>query len=235
MSALWGAIWIGGGWLSALTGCTTVHGVKPVGDGNVALEGSFGGPITEIYGLPIPLPFSSIGVDYGLDDRTDLHGAFHPTALLAVGVVQLEVGASRALLDQAGGRPRLMADLTLIGAGGPVVEREPEGGFALYMQPTLNAAWDWGRRGRQTAYTGVTVFTQVAPTLQALGAWQVGQRWGIGPRLHLDTELKWIAPYADSAMLVTNYYAPWQQGAISFQLGFGYTFGKGGQGAKEGA
>lgn len=212
--------------VGSLQGCTTVHGVKPVGDGNIALEGSFGGPITEIYGLPIPLPFSSIGVDYGLDDRTDLHGAFHTTSLLAVGVLQAEFGVSRVFLTNSGARPRLMGDLTLIGAGGPVVEREPEGGFVLYLQPVFNAAWDWGKNDRQTTYTGLTLFFQPFPEVHAIGAWQVGQRWGIGPRFHLDTEFKWIAPYMDTYKLVTNYYAPGHQGAISFQLGLGYTFGR---------
>lgn len=210
-----------------LLACSTIHGVKPVGEGNTEVNLSLGGPIAEVFGAPIPIPLSTVGVTYGVTDRLDVHGAFHPTAALLQGVVEAEVGASYQFLPNHGAVPRLMGDLTLLGAGGDVAEGEPKGGFRLYLQPSFTASWDWGKNKRQTTYTALTCFFQPFPTVHAVGAWAVGQRWGMGPRFHLDTELKWIAPYASTLNLVPRYYGIGNQGALSFQLGFGYIFGKG--------
>ena len=206
--------------------CSTIHGVKPVGKGNVEVGVSLGGPIVEVYGAPIPLPLSTIGATVGVTDTVNIHAAFHPTAAALMGIGELDLGGSWQFLAPRGAVPRLMGDLTLVGAYGDQSEGSPEGGFRLFVQPSVMASWDWGKKKQHTFYTGPTVFIEPAPTFHALGAWAVGERWGLGARAHLDTELKWIAPYASSYNLVTHYYSPAAMGAISFQLGFGYVFGK---------
>lgn len=208
-----------------LGGCTTVHGVRPVGKGALSVEGSLGGPLTEVYGAPIPVPFSAVGATYGVSDRAQVHAAWHPSPTAFFNLFGADAGASMVLVDQDGARPRLMGDLTLTLIAGDNEPDAPEGGVRLFAQPTLNAAWDWGKNRRQTFYTGATVFTQPLPSVHALPALVVGQWWGAGPRLHLTTELKWIAPWQSSADLTPTYYAPGSLGAVAVQLGAGYRFG----------
>jgi hypothetical protein len=207
-----------------LVGCTTVHGVRPVGKGAVALEGSFGGPITEVYGAPLPIPFSAVGATYGASDRVDLHAAWHPSPALFFNLAAGDLGASYVLLGQSGIRPRVMGDLTLTFVGGDNEAGGAEGGFRVFVQPTANAAWDWGKHRRQTVYGGLTLFAQPFPGVHALPAVTAGHWWGLG-RTHLVTELKWVAPTESSRDLVPHYYAPGDLGAVELQLGFRSTFG----------
>jgi hypothetical protein len=211
--------------LASLGACTTVHGVRPAGKGALVVEGSLGGPLTEVYGAFIPLPISAVGATYGLDDKTDIHAAWHPSAAAFYGLFAADFGVSREFLRPAGARPRVMADLTLTVAGGDNEQNDADGGTRLWVQPTITASWDWGKQKRQTTYAGITAFTQPFPTVRMLPAVVAGQWWGLGPRLHLTTEFKWIAPTTSSLDAVPTYAAPGAQGAISFQLGLGYRFG----------
>lgn len=207
-----------------LAGCSTTHGVKPIGRGAVEVEGSFGGPITKVFGAPIPLPLSTVGATVGVTDTTNVHAAWHPSAAFVFGLGAGDVGASQQFLAPQGARPRLMGDLTLLLAGGDTAEGAPEGGFRFFAQPTVIASWDWGKARHQTFYTGITAFIEPTPGPHALGAWVLGNRFEAG-RFHFTTELKWIDPWASTTTLVPQYYSPGDQGAISFQLGLGHRFG----------
>lgn len=212
--------------LATLAGCSTIHGVRPVGDGNFAIEGSFGGPIVELFGAPVPLPLSSVGAAYGLDDATDVHLALHPSGLAFFGVVGADVGVSRQVFPQKGGRPRLMADLTVLTFFGPLgADADDAGGARVFLQPTLTTAWDWGRDDRHTAYAAITDLIQPFPNLRAPGALALGHHWGLSPTFGLVTELKWISPWQSTEALAPMWYAPGDLGAISFQLGFNARFG----------
>ncbi len=219
--------------LAALAGCSTIHGVKPVGKGMVRPEVSEGGPFTLVYGAPIPIPLSTLGVTYGVDDKTDVHVAWHTSAAAFYKVFGADAGASRELLTWSGARPRVMADLTVLtfagdnetttsagqGGGSP-------GGFRLFVQPTATASWDWGKHGRQTVYGSLTGFFQPFPTLHLLPALAVGNQWALGPRLVLTTELKWLAFTQSNIPPVPDYYGPGNIGAIGFNLGLSYTIGR---------
>lgn len=208
-----------------LSACTTTHGVRPVGKGAVALEGSFGGPLTEVYGAPIPLPFSAVGATYGVSDRTDVHAAWHPSAAAFYGLAAFDAGASYLLLHPNGAAPRLMGDAMVTIAAGDNEPGDPAGGFRLWLQPSLTASWDWGKNDRQTFYVTGSAFTQPAPELHVLPSLSLGHWWGIGPRLHVVTEVRWVAPFQSTVDLVPHYYAPGNLGAISTQLGLRYRFG----------
>lgn len=209
-----------------LAACSTVHGVRPLGKGAVAVEGSLGGPIVHVFDAPIPLPLSTVGVAVGVTETTDVHAAWHTTAAAMFGLPGADVGVSQQLLAQSGARPRVMADLTLVGVGGDVAEDHgSEGGFRLFAQPTATAAWDWGKRKRHTGYGSLTGFLQPFPEFAALGAVAVGNQWGVGEVLTLRTELKWIQPWESSAPLTPDYITPGQLGALSAQIGLGLRFG----------
>lgn len=208
-----------------LAGCSVVHGVRPIGKGAGSLDVSLGGPITEVFGAPIPLPLTTVGGTYGITDTTDVHAAFHPTAALMFGIGAGDLGVSQQLLAPQGARPRLMVDLTFVGAGGDrLAGALPEGGFRFFMQPTLLAGWDWGKARRQTVYVGFTSFLEPADEFHQVSGFVLGNRFGFG-RSHLDVELKWLDPWADATAIVPDYVSPGQLGAVELQFGYGFTFG----------
>lgn len=203
----------------ALAACSTVHGVRPVGKGAVVVDASLGGPITELFGAPVPLPLTTLGATVGVSDTVDVHAALHPSAIGLFGLATADAGASVQLLAPTGARPRLMTDLTLVGAAGDVDPAGAPGGFRLFARPTLTASWDWGKEKRSTVYGSLGGFLQPFPEFHALGTVAVGNRWALSKRTTLTTQLEWIAPYASSEMLAPHYYAPGDLGAVSFQLG----------------
>jgi len=206
------------------TACSTVHGVKPVGKGALAVEASLGGPFVELYGAPVPLPLTTLGATYGVTDLVDVHAAVHPTATAAFNLIGLDAGVSGQLMAPEGARPRLMADLSFVFAAGDNEPDAPEGGVRLFAQPGLAASWDWGKSDQHTAYASVGAFVEPRPGPHALGWVGGGNLWGVG-RTQLVTELKWLSPWADTEPLTPHWYAPANQGAIALQLGARYTFG----------
>lgn len=210
-------------------GCSTTHGIRPIGAGNVGVELSLGGPITEVFGAPIPIPLTTAGVTFGATATTDIHAAFHPTAALMFGIGAGEVGASQQLVAPENARPRVMADLTIIGAAGDLdPDRAPEGGFRVFVQPTLLAGWDYGKGGEHTAYTGVTGFVEPGEEFSGIAGLILGNRFGVG-RSHVDLELKWLDPWESAVPIVPVYYSPGSLGAVEFQVAYGFTFDGGGE------
>lgn len=206
-------------------GCSTVHGIRPIGKGAVSVDASLGGPITQVFGMPIPLPLTTVGATVGATDTTDVHAAVHPTAAAMFGIGAGEVGVSQQFLAPRGARPRLSADLTLLGAAGDVdPDTAPKGGFRFFFQPTALAGWDYGKAGQHTVYTGFTAFCEAADPLAAVGGVVLGNRFGFG-RSHLDLELKWLNPWDDGEPVVPEFAAPGQMGAVSLQFGYGFRFG----------
>ncbi len=216
--------------LVAASGCSTIHGIKPVGKGVIRPEASFGGPITEVYGAPIPIPITQLGATYGLNDQTDIHAAWHSSATGFYNLFGADVGLSRELLPVAGARPRVMADLTLLAFAGDNEPGEPPegaaGGFRMFVQPTVTAGWDWGKYQRQTGYVSLTGLFQPAPSLHFVPALALGNEWALGKRLSLTTELKWISFSKSNLPVVAVYYAPGNIGAIGFNLGLSFAIGK---------
>ncbi len=210
--------------VALLAACSTLHGVRPLGEGGLAVEASLGGPIVELFGAPIPLPITTVGAAYGFTDQWEAHAAIHPTTAALFGVVMFEVGGTWHPLPQDGARPRISADLTLVnGAGDVDPDTGKPGGYRLFVQPTAVFAWDWGKDARHTFYAAPTMFLQPFPDVKAHGAVAVGGRWGLGPAVGLTTELKWIDPWANTEVLAPNYYL--NAGALSFQLGLDVRFG----------
>ena len=204
----------------ALSGCAASRAIAPLERGTAALTASVGGPMFAFGGTPLPTPISTVGVAYGATERTTVHASLHPTGLALFGTFAADVGASTQFLAPEGARPRLMGDLTVIGAGGDVAEGSPEGGVRVFARPNVTASWDWGKNGRSTVYTSLGGFVQPYPGPNALGTIAVGNLWALGPH-HLTTQVEWLAPYASSEPAAPYYYAPGDLGAISVQIGLG--------------
>ncbi|NBO61725.1 MAG: hypothetical protein EBU82_12320, partial [Flavobacteriia bacterium] len=74
-----------------LVACAPSRYVKPLTQGEHAVQVNVGGPIAKIPGIgAIPMPLTSVGYGYGLKNNLTLFGNLHTTSLL-FGVGQLEL------------------------------------------------------------------------------------------------------------------------------------------------
>ena len=208
-----------------LLSCAANHGVRPLGKGNVAATGSFGGPVIEAFGGPFPMPLSTLGVRYGLSDRSDVHASVHPSLAGMFGLIGVDAGASYLVAPQLGPRPALLVDGTLLVVGGDTVEGDPEGGVRAFVDTALLASWSWGERGH-LAYTGAELFLQPSPW-RLYGAPVLGNRFQVSRRLGLALELRWIDPWAPTEHLTVEFYAPRRHGAVTVHAGLHVGFGPG--------
>ena len=207
----------------SLLGCSINHGVRPVGKGNVAVTGSVGGPMVEVFDAPLPLPLTEVGVRYGITERSDLHLGLHPSMYGFFRLAGVDAGGSYLLAPQMGARPALNLDGSLMFVAGDTVPGTPTGGSRFFGDLAGLASWEWGQRGH-LAYTGAELFAQPRPW--GLYASPVlGNRFQLGRRLALSVEAKWWNPWVDTEDLTLHWIAPANHGALSVQAGLSVTFG----------
>ncbi len=204
-----------------LVGCSTVHGVRPIGAGAVSVDASLGGPFVELFGAPVPTPLSTLGATVGVSDKTNVHAAIHPSGAILFGIFAADVGVSTQLLAQKDARPRLMVDLTAIGGGGGVSEGEPR----FFARPSFTASWDWGKNRYSTVYASLGGFIEPYPGPHGYGTIALGNQFGLSKNTRFTTQIEWIAPYASSESLAPQWITPGNLGAFSLQLGLNVVVG----------
>lgn len=208
--------------LMLLAGCTTSRAIKPLPKGAGAVTASLGGPLTADLGPTIPLPLTSIGYMHGLDGKTNLHGSFFPTGLLAFGLPGASLGVARELWPAEGRAPRLMVDGTLSAFAGNAAKGLPAGAGRVFVDTSAVLSWDVREH---SVYTGFDVFLQPAPEVNLhltpmLGAELRRQRVAVA------FEAEWLVFYADNRLGAANWWGPGHRGALQLQLGLSYRVGR---------
>jgi hypothetical protein len=79
--------------LILLSCCAPSRYVKPLAKNQKAIAFSFGGPLINFSGAPIPIPFSTLGYGHGLTDNVTVYGNLHTTSLL-FGNAQADLGTT---------------------------------------------------------------------------------------------------------------------------------------------
>lgn len=82
--------------LIAFQRCAPSRYVKPLEKNQMAASFSFGGPLIHYSGAAIPLPFSTLGYGYGINDKVTAFGNWHTTSAL-FGNLQFDAGATIGL------------------------------------------------------------------------------------------------------------------------------------------
>lgn len=201
------------------------HGVRPLGKGKVAVDASAGGPVVRAFDAPVPLPLSTVGVRYGVSDRSDVHAAFHPSLAGMFGVWGVDAGASYLIFEQQGLRPALLVDGTATAVWGDTNPQGPEGGFRLFTNVAALGSWTYGERGN-LVYGGADVFVQPYPW-GVLGGPLVGHQLRLGERVGLVTELKWMGGSHPTEDLTAFWYGPGRNGVWVPQIGLNVALGGG--------
>ena len=124
--------------LIILIGCAAHNDLEPIGKGNLSANFSIGGPIVKAFGTNIPIPYATVGANYGLNNKFDLNGNLH---LLSIPykIFGFDFGSTwypsinNGKIPTIGIQPRL---LTLISMKSNVNER-----LKIYPIISNSAAW----------------------------------------------------------------------------------------------
>jgi hypothetical protein len=82
--------------LGMLQSCAPSRYVKPLAKSQQAASFSFGGPLIQFAGAPIPIPFTTLGYAYGVKENITAHGNLHVTSLLFANA-QFDLGTTFSL------------------------------------------------------------------------------------------------------------------------------------------
>jgi hypothetical protein len=203
--------------LLAAARCGTVTAVTPLHRGESALSASLGGPVANVSGMSIPIPYAVARYRYGLTDRTGIYAGGHLLAA-AFRVVGLDFGFSYHFLKQQGWIPTVGA------IAGITAFIQPGAGQALF--PQLDLVASYRVNDRFTTYVGSHSLYQLQSTSNIVLAPFVGTEWRISDRFSLNLEAKWYAPTEKTRPRNVNYSLPiGNHGAFGFVLGANWLFG----------
>jgi hypothetical protein len=199
--------------------CGTVTAVAPLRRGESALSASLGGPVAEVGGMNIPIPYAAARYRNGLNDRAGLYAGVHllPAAL---GLVGVDFGFSYHFLEQRSWIPCVGT------SAGLVAFIQPRGGEALFPQLDIVASYRSG--GHFTTYFGSQSMYQFRSKPYVVLAPFIGTEWRSTDRFSLALEGKWYAPTEPTRPRNVNYRLPiTNRGAVGFVLGANWLFGGG--------
>jgi hypothetical protein len=201
----------------AVVRCGTVAAVTPLHRGESSLSASLGGPVANVSGVNIPIPYAVARYRYGLSDQAGICAGFHP---LAAGfrVIGLDFGFSYHFLKQQGWIPTVgaIADVTAF--------IQPGGGQALFPQLDLVASYRLS--DDFITYFGSQSMYQFSTTPEVVLAPLVGARFKVSDPLSLGIEAKWYTPTELTHPRNVNYTLPIaDHGAVGFVLGAEWLFG----------
>jgi len=203
--------------LIAAARCGTVTAVTPLNRGESALNVSLGGPVANVSGMNIPLPYTVARYRYGLTDQAGIYAGVHLLAA-GLGVAGFDVGFSYHFLQQQGLIPTVGA------IAGITALIKPGGGEAMFPQLDLVASYRLG--DRFTTYFGSQSMYQFQSKPNVVLAPFIGTGWRISDPLSLNLEAKWYAPTEKTEPRIVDYSLPISNhGAVGFVLGANWLFG----------
>jgi hypothetical protein len=203
--------------LMAIVRCGTVTAVTPLHRGESALAASLGGPVANIGGMNIPMPYAVARYRYGLNDHAGIYTGGHLLAA-ARGIVGLDFGFSYHFLAQKGWVPTVGA------SAGVAAFIQPGGDDAVFPQLDLVASYRLGKRF--LTYFGSQSMYQCKSTPNVMLAPFVGGGWQANDRFSLNLEAKWYAPTEPTHPRNVNYTVPiGNHGAVGFVLGANWSLG----------
>jgi hypothetical protein len=199
----------------SLTGCAAHTNLEPSGKGTLNANVSVGGPVVSAFGAKLPVPYGTLGFNYGMADRFDLTGNVHLLPL-AYDIMGFDLGTTwypvlhKRYIPTVGIQPRL---LILASFKSGMSNR-----LKAYPLFSTSAAWNIGAG---LAYTGFDAtmpasFSQYDPDAPSfIFSPLAGYRWRIGRKTFFITELKWHASNVRSDQLAVEYLSLARHGALA--------------------
>ncbi len=204
-------------------GCGTVASVRPVGKDDSALVFSIGGPVTPIYDINIPAPYTVLRYRRGWNETTDFHIGIHPT-MAAFGNLALDAGATKHFLKQSQWIPALAIEGSIYG----FYHVGETSSLRIYPEFSLTGSYRLSERNH-LFYLGTHAMVQYVDPYVIFVPY-IGFEIPFGNQLVLNLETKWYAPHEDSENRIVDYaIKPWNYGALGFTCGLSVNIGKGAQ------
>jgi hypothetical protein len=201
--------------ISSLSGCAARTNLRPVGRGNVTVNASVGGPIVAAFGTHMPIPYGTVGANYGIADNCNLTGSLHLLPL-AYEIIGMDFGAGIFPVLNDGMIPTVGVhqSIMLFGSIKPNVDDR----FRAYPITSATFAWQFSNG---LVYSGVDLtsilssadYDDEAPSF-ILSPF-AGHRWQLSRLTGLLLELKWHGANIRSDQLAVEYTSVGRHGALA--------------------
>ena len=147
-----------GVFLLSFTACNTTRFVKPLDKKEVAVGFDLGGPIVDLFGAKIPLPFTSVSVGYGIDSTFTAFTGLHTTAA-AFGTIQLDLGGTKEILAPKKGWIPGFSVSPVVNVMADVFQ----GNFRVYPQVDVNLYWQYWKNKEHYFYVNCANWFDLYP------------------------------------------------------------------------
>ena len=201
--------------LILLFSCAAHTNLEPLGKSNMSANFSIGGPIVKAFGTRIPIPYATVGLNYGLNNKFNMNGNLHLFSL-PYKIFGFDFGSTwfpflnNGKIPTIGIQPRL---LTLMSLKSNVDEQ-----LKIYPLISTSAAWkiDTG-----LLYLGGNITIPLSSSdydedaVSTIFSPFLGYRWKIGKHTFIFTEIKWHGANVRTDQLSVEYLPIRNHGAIS--------------------
>ena len=203
--------------LALLSGCAATQPVRVVPEGETKAVLSLGGPVIKL-GVPLPVPYTNLGILYGYTGDVTLSANAHVLAA-ALGDLGLDAGAAVRLLRQNGWAPELTAKAQIY-----LFDNLARGANSPRVLPMISVNASYLRGESWLLYIGADNLYQPSPALFLLSPF-IGTEFSISNPLRGQVELKWVAANANTEHGVFEGYAAIAgHGNMGLYLGLTYSF-----------
>jgi len=205
--------------VSQLCRCGTAVSMWPLRRGQAVAAFEAGGPVVNLGGAQLPVPYPVARFRYGITNRLSVDLGGH-LLMPAFGVAAMDAGASYHFLDQNGWWPCLGLGAGAIGLV------EFDGGGSTAFLPQLELTASYLRPNHSLSYFGVHTLYQVRPRFFMTYSPYVGHNFSVGRGLSVSFEMKWYAGSERTKPRAIDYSLPIaNHGGLGIVAGVYYHFG----------
>jgi hypothetical protein len=219
-----------------IVSCAPSRYVKPLEHKQLAVSGSFGGPMATIPGIAtIPLPFTSLGVGYGLKPKTTVYANWYSTASV-FGVIQFDAGLTQGIWKNESATMGISISPS-INFFSDIFEHNTR----VYPQLDANYYFDYWHKEKESTkgkqklktnnfYIGFTNWFDLKnvkahnqpQTNHLVFCPQIGHNFERN-QWNYTLEAKFLAPYKSNQDIVLDYVSPFgKRGALGIYFGITY-------------
>jgi len=204
---------------ASLCRCGSAASMWPLREGQAVAALEAGGPVVNLSGAQLPVPYPVARFRYGVTDRFNVDVGGH-LLMPWFGVAGFDAGASYHFIDQAGWRPCLGVAIGEIGL------IEFDGRSATTFLPQAEVTASYLRPNHSLSYFGVHTLYQLRPKFYMTYSPYVGHNFSVGRRLSVSLEMKWYAAYERTTPRAAKFsLAIANHGGLGFVAGVSYHWG----------
>jgi hypothetical protein len=196
-----------------LAGCGVQMRTLPVGEHNLQMNASVGGPMIKAFGGTVPIPYAMAGATYGISNYFEVYGDLHVLAAMYK-VAGFTPGITYFPLPRGSWVPSLGVDALMFS---DFAEQRIYPEFTIAMAHRTISLW--------TPYYGLHGTLQTHREPHFIPSLFGGTAYHRG-RASFYAELDWLAFDRSNQFSPVNYSAAGKFGALAPQIGFSIDWGK---------